>query len=487
MVTIMAISLIIGLHLHSCEDMPLSPQSDREPINTTEFTVVNELPRISVASRDELNALLAQLENNDTTASRVSFPRVKPDQFESLLEANIRKIKESLTEEELQQIEDEDLEICPSDSIIADIQFTKLLNANREIQVADTVYRYFENGVAFTSIEHSDELRGIESSISNIKVSTQTEGKQISLTPHIDFIITDLAVNIDIYQDGGGGFPGAVPPPFSYKGWKLNNGVHIYDTDTRFVDYNKRGDGNWVHYTIGRIFGRNIAAINYFPDGMKLLLKLYDQNYILYTKIGTTLKLQKKVGLIWCDAKATEMEHGWESVTIKYTLPAPIPPTALSHPDFKNPSLSTNRPFPFTNVNRLVLHIPLINYDFTNKDLNSLFRAACSAAFNSASSWVKQQCGSPNNMDLMCFNNKEVYFMHGPYCKNEHNTKGMTSRFYSRWFSGFFNITFSVGDSFSCKNIKVSTNDGVELYRGCVYGAVKHNGLWKAAKIYKYD
>lgn len=53
--------------------------------------------------------------------------------------------------------------------------------------------------------------------------------------------------------------------------------------------------------------------------------------------------------------------------------------------------------------------------------------------------------------------------------------------------SGTFIITFSLGDVFRLKSIKIDPNDGVELYRGCVYGAIKYNGKWCAARIYKYD
>lgn len=61
----------------------------------------------------------------------------------------------------------------------------------------------------------------------------------------------------------------------------------------------------------------------------------------------------------------------------------------------------------------------------------------------------------------------------------------MTSKFYTKWFPGTFNLTFSFGNTFKIKNIKIDRNDGVEIYRGCVYGAIKYNGRWRAARIYK--
>lgn len=124
--------LAIGLCLSSCENTPFTIQSAIEPTSSPEISENEELPRITIGSRSELKELIAQLEKNDAPSSRaVLTSPYHPNQFESLLDANIRKIKESLTKEELEQIEKEDLDICPSDSIIADIQFTMLLNANR--------------------------------------------------------------------------------------------------------------------------------------------------------------------------------------------------------------------------------------------------------------------------------------------------------------------------------------------------------------------
>ncbi|MDE6282662.1 MAG: hypothetical protein K2L97_01585 [Muribaculaceae bacterium] len=487
MTAIAAFIFIACICVSSCQDSPLPSQEYQQSEYSTQLDI-EDIPIIAVSSRTELKAIIDQITDQHSRDGASDY--LRPSNFESLIEANIRKIKESLTEDQLREIEEEGLEICPSDSVIADIKFASLLNANREIQVADTVYRYFQNGVAYTKVETARQLRLIDDIVNNIIVDEKTENKAVPITSNIDFIpIYNLyAVHVDQFEDpNGGGCPGTVPPPFSHSGWNLNSGTFIYDEDTRLVDYNSRGDGNTFHYALGRIFGRDISAIKYFNDGTKLLLKVYDQNYIIYSNIGTTLKLQKEKFGFWCDAKAQEMEHGWDPVIIKYTLPNPIPPETFIHPDFSNPTISTNLPSPFTIKNRIILRIPWINFNLSEKDLNKAFSTACTAAFDKASSWFRQQCGDPENMDLMCFENKEVYFIHGPYWAHEYNTKGMKTLFYSKWFPGSFSITFSLGSSFSVKDIHLSTSDGVELYRCCIYGAVKHNGLWKAAKIYKHD
>ena len=75
-------------------------------------------------------------------------------QFLSLPNANKQKYLARFTQAQIDSINtDEDsLEFCMSDSIIADDNFAQLLNVTREIEVDDTVYKYYGNGVAFWSI-----------------------------------------------------------------------------------------------------------------------------------------------------------------------------------------------------------------------------------------------------------------------------------------------------------------------------------------------
>ena len=66
---------------------------------------------------------------------------------------------------------DEDsLEFCMSDSIIADDDFAQLLNATREIEVDDTVYKYYGNGVAFSEHSNAKQLNDIDAEVSKITV-----------------------------------------------------------------------------------------------------------------------------------------------------------------------------------------------------------------------------------------------------------------------------------------------------------------------------
>ena len=138
--------------MYSCKDTDLSP-----PTNDSNIEQHKEkgMERLVLGSSAEIEALLSEMNESGAIRARSVqdlgvLKSNNEELFVSLAEANRQKVMESLTPEQLDSIrnDDEDLEFCPSDSVIADIRFSQLLNANREIQVGDSIYKYFDNGVA---------------------------------------------------------------------------------------------------------------------------------------------------------------------------------------------------------------------------------------------------------------------------------------------------------------------------------------------------
>lgn len=465
------------------------------------------MQRVIASSPKEIEALIAQIGDGSKPVTRaVSSVKLSDNEkpFVSLAEANRIKVIEALNPLQLDSIanDEEELEFCPSDSVIADLQFAQLLNAERELQVGTTVYKYMPNGVASTNEAHAPELKAIEPITSAIHVTPENEGQVMKVTAHVDFRpiryqlmqaqneLIDVEGNSGIYN--GSGSKGSnsstgcnTTGTSTSTGIMLSNGVNIPLCDIRDINYYDKGDGNWLHRLWTGIWGRNVVAINKFNSNKKLTMNFYDQNYIVYANIGTNLKMQKKVCGIWWNIKAEEMVQGWETVTVKYSIPQPIQPNTFTYSGMNNPTVTTRHPFPFSDENVLIFHIPYIDYDFTTKDLNKAFTTAASKAFNAASSWAKKEGQSADKIGLTCFNDKAAYIMHGPFSKGVKNQKSMESKFYAKWFPGTCEFQFSVGSTVNLKNIKISTNDGVELYRGIVYGAVKYDGKWLAARITK--
>lgn len=491
--------------LTSCQDSMILPDKEQSSQETVSDTQAG-MQRIVASSPAEIEQLIAQMgEGGEPLSRAISSATLSKSEepFVSLVEANRIKVMESLTPLQLDSIanDEEELEFCPSDSVIADIQFAQLLNADREIQVGQTVYKYMPNGVAYADEAYAAELKTIEPVTSNIKVTPENEGMPMRVSPNVDF--RPMQYQLEICQDrladdvGGGNYSGGgssnnsgsntgnTTGTSTQTGISLSNGVHIPLSNIRDINYRDGGDGNWFHKTWTGIWGKNIVAIKKFNSKKKLTMNFYDQNYIVYANIGTKLKMQKKVCGIWWNIKAEEMVQGWETVTIKYDIPQPIQPNTFTYPGMTNPTVTTKHPFPFSNENVLIFHIPFVDYDFTTKDLNKAFKTAAQKAFNAASSWAKKEGQSADKIGLTCFNNKEAYIIHGPFSKGVKNKKSMESKFYAKWFPGTCQFQFSIGSSVNLKNIKFSTNDGVELYRGIVFGAIKYDGKWLAARITK--
>ncbi len=210
------------------------------------------------------------------------------------------------------------------------------------------------------------------------------------------------------------------------------------------------------------------------------------QNYIIYSNIGTKLKLQKKVCGIWWNVKAEEMVQGWEASVLKFDLPRPIPPTTFQHPTLENPTIYTHHTFPFSDENVLLFHIPIIKYDFTTGDFNSAFANGLSYILKGISSAAKKEYDKSKPTGLFCEQDFEAYIINGPYSQGKSNVRSLENKFYAKWFPCDIVLTFSMGAEISIKNVKFDTNDHVELYAGRVFGAIKHDGKWLAARITKY-
>ena len=506
------IVLLLGMTiLTACQDNVIQPEQE-SLIAENPQKVQEGMQRIVAASPEEIEQLITQMEDGVQPASRaVSSVTLSnnEEEFVSLIEANRQKVMSSLTPLQLDSIanDEEELEFCPADSVIADIQFAQLLNADREIQVGQTVYKYVPNGVAYTDVSHAADLKTIEAVTSNIQVTPENEGQPMRVTSNVDFrpVQYQLVQFEDQLVDGGGGgytgggtsgggsssggssSGGNTTGSSSSTGIKLSNGYTIPTSDIRDINYYDKGDGNWLHRTWTGIWGRNVVAIKKFNSKKKLTMNFYDQNYIIYANIGTKLKMQKKVCGIWWNIKAEEMVQGWETVTIKYTMPEPTIPKFVNPYNNKNeiPQYAWN-PFPYGKDNVLLLTIPYINYEFTTSDLNKAFNAGLNFAWNKAAGIVKGLINNDKSRaGLMAFNNKDTYVIYGPYSEGHSKKKSVETKFFAKWFPGTYEFGFSLGSSIKISKVSFSGNDGVELYRGVVFGAIKYDGKWLGARITK--
>ncbi len=486
--------LLSALLLCSCQDcgieneqIPTSCQKQEE--NNKAFLVFS--------SREELAEAIANLKcgkhydaTRATNVTNVNTDNVNNEtmQFVSLSEANKQKYMTTLTQAQIDSIntDEDDLEFCMSDSIIADDDFAQLLNVSREIEVNDTVYKYYGNGIAFTQRSNAKQLNNIDDEVSKIEVSDNNIGKALSMNNDVHFIPcnytasegTDNNIDTRSYTNA--------------EALKLQNGTIISANDIRDVDYNSYGDGGWLHKAWGRIWGKNVLAIKYFNGHRRLRLGLYDQNYYIYANIGTTMKMQKKRCGIWWNCKADEIRVGWSAIELKYTFPSPViqylnpnvNPKQTVETDY--PSWLKNN-FPFKNENSVLFHVPFTSYNVTVKNVNSLLKSGIKSLLNNGAKSLRDCINSTpeNQRGLYSVDNYALYVITGADEDVKMNSRTFTKDFYAKWFPGNYVVGISYNGGWNLKNISIDGGKSTKLSSGVVYGAVKYNGRWLAARITK--
>ena len=472
------------LILTSCQDSLLQQEFIEPPMksDTTEG-----MQRVVVSSRSELKEMIGRMNDSGLPLSR-AVPGVNLSEneelFVSLVEANRQKVMASLTPEQLDSIKnDEDgLEYCPEDSIIADIHFAQMLNADREIQVGDTIFKYFADGVAYTLACHESELKELKDEIIKRHLHLNPDlgpGIPMKIAPHVSFkplYFTTTRI-VDIDMDGG-----SSP---NYTAQDYNDIANIPASAIRDISFKRgdkmAGDGNWWHRTWSGFFGYNITAINKFTNDKKLTLNLYNQNYIIYSNIGTKLKMQKRRCGIWWNTRADKMLLGWETVVVEYTHYEKM--MAPPAPELANHTVTTKDPSPVFFEDDVLIQIPYTSYDFTSQDVVGTYKAAVTNAYNNASSWAKQHAGSAENCGLLATHEKKSWIVHGPSSMTTTNKGSIEHKFYTRWFPYNWEFDFSLEGTVKLQTIRITPNETADIAAGSVYGAIQYKGQWLAGRI----
>ena len=235
-----------------------------------------------------------------------------------------------------------------------------------------------------------------------------------------------------------------------------------------------------------------------------MVVSFSEQDYLIYKGIGTKTKMQKKVLGIWWNCDAQEIRVGWEAIELKEKYPT-FPFATAPKPNFtqdlypnmrvdeKQVPVWLSKNFPFAN-NYTLFTIPFANYDITTSDVNKLYKSALSAAEKSIKAWMKAEnkLTPPAELGFTVFEKENfARYLIGP--DEDGNTKkgSLEKKFLSEWFGGTYIIGYSTDpNSPSFKTSKfqftIKGND-TNLGRGSVYGAVKYDGKWLAARILKSE
>ena len=519
--------LFIALIGYSCKDHHLESSNHEnsasvsEKVDTSKVTI-QASGLLKFESKEQLQNVIDKLENDsdldlrskgllkklgieqETPKMSLRALQLPQKEFISLYDENYEKDLKGLSPSDWAVINsDPDKPVyVPEDQLIEDVYLTSVLNVNREIQVDKTVYKFTEAGIYMVDVQDYDLL----SNVSNTGVSKIPLSSKLQL--YIPPTLEELAPGTGISSP---------PPPATYTmagtSLKLADNITIPASNIRDINFNNT-DANFVTMLLNKITGHSSTAINTFRDGRKMLTHFYDENYLIYKKIGVTVKMQKRLFGIWFNINSQDMRVGWYNIEIKENLKLPNPFASIPQPVDMTPNLYPNlkiyepnpypawlrKNFPFVAPDENVMFpIPFTQYELT---LNSLINIAYSQGLSYTDKTIKAYmkahnlANTPMNAWLYTVANPSV--MRYIISPKEVSPKSvginggassMDFKFLSEWFTGTYEVGFAT-DPFApnFKSAKYAINisgNSTSLARGIVYGAVKFENQWRAARIVK--
>lgn len=512
-------------------------QPDEEFSPATKAERVAKLGVLSIASEAGFAALVDEMKQMGTFDVR-DLPQTRSgevqtdDTFVSLREHLIEQGLREFTDEELAEIIADSLEYDPEDSLIVDPYMMALLNENREVQIADKMYRYVDEGLLIYDAPVFDSIwNGGPGSVfdpGNIiwpdsmviqdgesMVVMDNNGNEAVLHP-IEYIRGDYVGDRDLIDyPGGGGFGSGIGGSSGggtsgdntedepTNGLLLNDGSIVPESNINFAYYEQgEGDGSWIQKGISGLLGTNVVVINKFDKKHRMKLRMFDMDYLIYKSCGMTVRMQKKFLGIWWRKKAQRIYYGWSPLEIEYKFPykiffdpgSPTPPKVkLGEGDVdelpsKYPDVYT-RDFPLKGGKVALFHVPGNQYDFRSGNIGQFFNNYMSTISDLTALWGSYLTN--NGLADMSYG---LYTPSADDCRmlcifpSFSQSVDAEGREVIRWESmlavGAVTYSYKLDESFNYKNIGFEdTTPDFKIMRGGVYGAVMYNNQLRACLI----
>lgn len=194
--------------------------------------------------------------------------------------------------------------IDDEDELIADPFFASILNDKRELQVGDKVYKYTVEGVFVVDAQKVEKLYAF---------MKQQEVAQIN------------APNSRVYQDNQQVQQLTkdvilIKPVQNYESLKI-----VLDNGCQSCGDNQRVDPSafklcstlkkniWT-----KAFGPKVECTDNHDRRRRIKTKVWNQNYVLYSSIGISVRAQKRRARVWWANKVDELELGISQASFRY-------------------------------------------------------------------------------------------------------------------------------------------------------------------------
>lgn len=213
--------------------------------------------------------------------------------------------------------------IDDEDALIADPFFASILNEQREVQVGNKVYKYTVEGVF---VVNADKVKDLYTFIAAEEAAQiAAPNRRFAKEQEVQSISKDIVL---------------IRPAQKYESMK----IVLDNTCTTCNDANQRVDPSqfkmcstlkknlWT-----KVFGPKVECTEYHDKRRRIKTKVWNQNYVLYSSIGISVRAQKRSARVWWANKVDELELGIYQASFRY------PKLKVQWPDFSNNYFYTDR------------------------------------------------------------------------------------------------------------------------------------------------
>jgi hypothetical protein len=196
------------------------------------------------------------------------------------------------------------------DEIIQDPYFAAILNSDREVVVADEIFKYTDKGLFYTSIENYDEINRTVANVNLCDVRS-VAGGEVQLSTNVKAFLPAKTIdpNSDCDDDYCYGCGDGCRTCGTGGGSTTRTREDII-ANLKVCEYNEGA--------LNKLFGPSEKCKDYFHDKKRIKVKTWAQNYYVFASTGLSVKSQvKKLG-IWWRSKVEELELGYSAASFKY-------------------------------------------------------------------------------------------------------------------------------------------------------------------------
>lgn len=477
--------------------------------------------RLKFASKADIVAQINLLKDTKQTklpksATTRSVDGEEDTTFVSLRESLAAQGIVGLSNEELAVVAAEELEYEPEDSIVWDPYMCAVLNADREVQVADSVYRIVEDG--YIIYDANEDVTYIENVLETVDTTGMTVNSETLLANGIVYGYFPIRT---IYRDNLVPLPDPNPTiglPMPPVGDDEEDDTNVPEEEY-YADYPRHmaksaltTSGDLVlidqigipkkdivscvykdksHESAGflsRMFGYSTVISNYFDKKHRMRLRMYSQNYGIWVASGMTVRMQKKVAGTWWRKKADEFRYGWSGIELVTTYSTKPFANFQEMPQcFSTQFKCEDKPILFFKLNPQKYdfengYTSLLYSQYINNDLQPQIRKWEAETSNTERAKYYDEYGVVTiNKD----NDKKYHYLLPQGEDTAYNQGREVYRFDLQILPYGIFTYFSLGNGQGYKSFtKMMPNVSITtLDRGLVYAGVKFNGQWKGAYI----